>query len=128
MKSLVLISFVLIAIMLLSGCGNKPQAVAEKFLAAIEKHDFETASQYVTKTSQEYLKSIKESYDMMSAADKEENSSKRFKVMDGFVESETATVNYQVLSDIEAGSVSKELKLEDENGDWKVKLDRYSSF
>jgi len=127
MSRYLIVALIVIAI-LFAACGKKPQPVAQKFFAAIEKQDFEGAKQYATKDSEKLLDFIKAMYDKMKPEQKEEMDKKTFKVSNVTVQGDTAIVNYQEISSDDPGNpASKQLKMVKENGDWKVKLEKNSA-
>lgn len=124
MKLLRNIAIVLIATFALTSCGgSSPEAVAEKFLTAIKKADFETAKKYASPETEALL-----GFAAMMPADeiekqKEEGSKVKIKVVGSEISEDGTTAKVTIESTDKDGNVSEDkLDLKKIDGEWKVSM------
>ena len=126
MKQIIIIGFVLIGILLIAGCENKPQPTAKTFLTALEKREFDTAKQYVAHDSQQYLTIMKDNFAKLSPAEKEANTWK-YEITEVQSDGSNARTSYVKTpkqpdngTGTDANKSLGEMKLVTENFKWKV--------
>src|SRR6185503_13683982 len=108
-------------ITILSSCegGKSPKSVAENFLNAMNKFDFETAKKYGTEDTGKLLDMMSGFTKMMpDSARKEE----KYEMLDEKIEGEKATVTYRA----EGREDPEKLDLIKVNGKWKVAMSKDS--
>ncbi len=125
MKKAILILLVLATLLIIAGCGQKPQNVADQFLTAMEKNDVETMKAL----------SLEESHKTIEFIGMIQNDSKiisSHKIISTEIVDDVATVKYTV----ELTEEFKEETHQDEapqeetltlvkvDGTWKVKIDK----
>jgi len=114
----------------MAGCGNKPEATAQKFLSAMEKRDFSGAKQYVTQDSQKIMDFLKVMFEKMAPEQREDTSHLKFKILNSTIQKDTATITYEETAVWDNGSsnagnespTTKELQMVKEDGKWKVQF------
>jgi hypothetical protein len=114
-----LIFVVFSAIMLSCGSGDSPKAVAENFLKAMNKMDYETAKKYGSEDTGRLLDMMSGFARMMPDSARKERS---FEMKDEKIEGDRATVTYTQSDSNEEQSLSL-IKVD---GKWKVAMTKDS--
>ncbi len=102
--------------------GGTPESVAEKFILASSKGDFEEAKKYCDEKTGSMLGMMAGS---MSEKDKEEAKKMdvKFEVVSSDVKEETAVVKYKMTAKGET-SPEQSMDLKKVDGDWKVTINK----
>lgn len=134
MKQIILLSLLFVIVLLIGGCGNNPQSVAKSFFSAVSIHDYTSAAKFVAKDSQQTLEYIKERFDSMSTIERQDSSKLKYKVSSSQIDGKQAVVTFEEsVTDASGKSngdkpITRELKMVNENGTWKVELQSASDF
>jgi len=101
------------------GGGDSPKSVAENFLKAMNKMDYETAKKYGSEDTGRLLDMMSNFTNMMPDSAREEKS---FEIKDEKVDGDKATVTY-----VQSGEVGEQtLDLVKLDGKWKVAMSKDS--
>jgi hypothetical protein len=134
MRRFILLGLLLLTLFLLTGCGNKPQTTAKEFLTSVSVHNYTFAGQYVAMDSKKELNLIKERFDDLSTAERQDLPKKKFRITNILTEGNHATVEYEVTYAKVKGVASTEdpyngkLTLQNIDGVWKVILEPGSQY
>lgn len=112
MKFAVKIMFILFCALLLTGCGEKPASVAEKFTNALAKGDFEEAKKYATDNAGQMLDFIAG----LGGGEKKQNF--KFVLIKEEIEGDKATVYFK--DGVSGGEES--IILVKKDGKWKAEI------
>lgn len=125
---------IFIIVLLLAGCSNSPKNVALKFLKAVGERDYNTAVNYVSADSKEFLNLMKDDFNKMTPAERQ-NNSWIYQITNVTIENNRATVDYDKIPDTSGNGTeddaiqsSGKLKMVNSNDNWKVELQVDSGF
>lgn len=121
MKQISILLLIIIAMIGLAACGNKPEATAKAFFKALETQDFEAAKKLATPEGKELLSIIQSFAENVSEEQKEEMKSTRYQVLSSSVDGDIATVQYeQWNTDSPDNKESHSIQMKKIDGAWKV--------
>lgn len=121
MKQISILLLIIIAMIGLAACGNKPKATAKAFFKALETQDFEAAKKLATPEGKELLSIIQSFAENVSEEQKEEMKSTRYQVLSSSVDGDIATVQYeQWNTDSPDNKESHSIQMKKIDGAWKV--------
>ena len=122
MKKLSTILVIVIVLLTLTACGNKPEKTATAFLSAVQAKDFEKAKEYTTDEGKELLTMAAT---MTASMDEQEDENITFNIIETVVEGDSAVVKYEEIDgDNPDSKKEQELQMVKVDGDWKVALSK----
>jgi uncharacterized protein YpmS len=124
MKKTMIVILILATLMAMAACGKKasPEGVADSFLTALEKKDFEAAKTMATPESDGMI-SIIESF--MANMKEEDMGVYQHKITNTVVEGDSAQVSYEIWTSLKPDEREKqELKIVKVDGQWKASLEK----
>jgi Domain of unknown function (DUF4878) len=116
-KSIAYISTLFATLIFLSGCNPGPKTVAQHFMNAVVKTNFEEAKKYATKDSQDMINLLANISNTVPQA-KEKIRSAKVSVKDVQINGDKATVTFYNKEE----NKEQTLNLVKEDGQWKVSL------
>jgi len=120
MKKLSTILVIVIVLLTLTACGEKPEKNAMAFLEAVRTNDFETAKQYTTEEGKQLLTMASSMSDAMGNNEEEDVS---FRFIESRVKGDSAFVKYETIIPEESDEEHiAEMPMVKIDGDWKVAL------
>jgi hypothetical protein len=124
MKKTMIVILILATLMAIAACGKKanPEGVADYFLTALEKKDFETAKKMATPESEGMI-SIIESF--MANMKEEDVGVYQHQITNTVVEGDSAQVSYEIWTSLKPDErEQQELKIVKVDGQWKASLEK----
>jgi hypothetical protein len=94
-RKIFILLLILLALIGLAACGNKPENTAKAFFKALEIQDFELAKKLATPEGQELLSIIQSFSENISEEQKAELMSTRYQVLKSTIDGDVATVQYE---------------------------------
>lgn len=124
MKQILIVILLLATLLAAVACGKKdnPESVADAFLTALEKQDFEGAKKYAT-TESEAMLAIIQSF--MSQMKEEDMGKYSHKIISSTVDGDSAQVTYETWSSLTPEErETQDLKMVKVDGVWKASLEK----
>ena len=120
MKKLSTILVIVIVLLTLTACGQKPETTARSFLDAIESKDYEKAKDYTTEEGAELLTMMASMGESMGA-----NEEMTFTILETTVEGDSAQVKFEMIDKGKPETKdTNELQMVKVDGKWKVHLSK----